>query len=527
MATGLAAVVALVVPPLVGWPGVVRLPAILFPAFVIAVLVVRPWRLRGPDAHAWQTWEPSTRVVWFSALIVGAVLFWCVLTRFRSGEINAVDFTVYFDRPAFQTLHGRPMFVETSDVPAFSQASAFGIHAYWAMLPLSLLYALAATPLWLLALSVVAVVAGAAHVLRIMRRLGAGGVLASATALAFALNDNTARTLNYGFHPEVLYAWFIPWLIDAGLRGDRKSFLAAALACVMVKEDACMPLFAASVALALNRFDKMTWADRAVFLLAPSAIALGNLGVYYRYVMPALNAGGGPTYAAYWANYGATPLLALLGMLTHPGRVLAGALTSGFRRVIVPHLFLPVIGWRWALGIVPIVALYGASANENVRAFGVYYPIVLVPFLVLGASTGALTGARRVTADIGRARIAASVAILLGALVAGSTNASYSLRPWRSETGAVSDALARLAGERAVLVQSGLYPHAGYDQRIQLLTPAALRHPGNAGIAVLLAPKLSAYPFRSADLDALHGLPPIRQMPEGLVAVRIPGTPGR
>jgi hypothetical protein len=40
------------------------------------------------------------------------------------------------------------------------------------------------------------IVAGAAYVLRIMQRLGAGGALAGATALAFVLNDNTARTLN-------------------------------------------------------------------------------------------------------------------------------------------------------------------------------------------------------------------------------------------------------------------------------------------------------------------------------------------
>jgi hypothetical protein len=36
--------------------------------------------------------------------------------------------------------------------------------------------------------------------------------------------------------------------------------------------------------------------------------------------------------------------------------------------MMAQHLFLPLIGWRWALGIVPIVALYGASANEQVGA---------------------------------------------------------------------------------------------------------------------------------------------------------------
>jgi hypothetical protein len=36
------------------------------------------------------------------------LLSWIVLTRFQSGEINGVDFTVYFDRPCFQTLQGPP-----------------------------------------------------------------------------------------------------------------------------------------------------------------------------------------------------------------------------------------------------------------------------------------------------------------------------------------------------------------------------------------------------------------------------------
>ncbi len=161
--------------------------------------------------------------MWTAALIVGLLLCWIVLTRFQSGEINAVDFTVYFDRPCFQTVHGRPLFIETTDDPRFGNRSEFTDHAFWAMLPLCSLYAIYPSPFWLLGVSVLAIVLGAVYVVRIIQRVGGGGVLACATALAFALNDNTARTLNYGFHPEVLYAWFIPWMIDAGLRGGSRA----------------------------------------------------------------------------------------------------------------------------------------------------------------------------------------------------------------------------------------------------------------------------------------------------------------
>jgi len=524
---GLAVVAVLVGAPLVGWPLVVRLPAVLVPALLLALLVLRPWRWSESVWHALEAWAPTSRVIWSGAGALVLLLFWLVLTRFQSGEINAVDFTVYFDRPCFQTLQGRPLFVETADTSSFSYRSGFSHHAFWAILPLCALYALAASPLWLLAVSVIAVVAGAVHVLRILQYLGAGGVLAAVSALAFVLNDNTARALNYGFHPEVLYAWFIPWLLDAGLRGNRHSFVVAVLACLSVKEDACMPLFAAAVALGLNRGRSMNQVDRVVFLVAPVAVGLANLGIYSGYILPALTGDDRLIYADFWANYGPTPMTALVGMMRHPWRVLGQTLTSRFiRTVALPHLtFLPVIGWRWTLGIVPIVVIYSASADRQLRAFGVYYSSVLVPFLVIGASMGALTLARRVIPEVRWAPLAAAALILMGALLVGSGTRGYSLRPWKAEIAAVPDALQQLADERVVLVQSGLYPHAGYDTRIQLLTPDTLRSPRYAGAAVLIARTVGAFPFRIDELDGLSRLPPICAMPSGLLAVRRPEAP--
>lgn len=522
---GLLAIAVLAGAPLVGWPPVVRFPAVLVPALMLAMVVLRPWRWSASEWHALENWAPSARVVWTGALVVGLVLFWFVLTRFRSGEINGVDFTVYFDRPCFQTLQGRPLFVETADFRDFSQQSGLSHHAYWGMFPACALYALHATPLWLLTLSVIAVSAGAVHVVRAMQYLGAGGALATVTALAFVFNDNTARTLNYGFHPEVLYAWFIPWLLDAGLRGNRWQFVAATLASISVKEDAVLPLFAACLALGLNGFRKMNGVDRAVFLVLPVALALANLGIYYGVVVPALTTDGLPVYAYFWASYGPTPLQALVGMMSHPWRVLVESLRSGFFRIVIlPHLFLPVVGWRWTLGIVPIVALFSASDDPQLRVFGIYYSIPLVPFLVIGASMGALMLARRLVPDVGRAALLAATAVLLGAVLVGSGNRGYSLRPWKPQIAAVPEALSWLADERVVLVQSGLYPHAGYDERVQLLTPEALQNPSYAGAVVLLAQGIGAYPFQTGDLDSLHQLPSIRAMPGGLLAVRAPAA---
>jgi uncharacterized membrane protein len=507
--------------PLAGWPSRMPLPIVLAPALIAAAFVVSPWRWSRDEQQAVDDWQPSRRFVWTAAAIAAATVYWLVLTRFQSGEINGIDFTVYFDRPLFQTIHGKPLFVESAD-PIYAYRSSLGTHAFWSTLPLAIFYAIYPSPQWLLALSAACVVAGAVYVLRIMQRLGAGGVLSVATAAAFVLSDNTARTLNYGFHPEVLYAWFIPWLIDAGLARRRLSFTVAAAACISVKEDAFMPLFAAAVALAFLRGRQMSAGDRLTYLVLPTAAALVNVGVYYKYVVPMYTAGGQPTYAGIWANYGSAPLPALLAMATQPLRVLRDATTSGlFETVIAPHLFLPFIGWHWIVGAAPIMLLYGASGNDQLRAFGIYYAIVLLPFLTIGASIGALAIARRTipATSAFRARWAAAVLVVAGVFAVGS---GYNLRPWKTEISHVSDAMRLLDAEPVVLVQSGLYPHAGYESRVKLLSPETLRDPALAGAAVLLAASVDAYPFDTNALEALRQQPPIGRMPAGLVAVRRP-----
>jgi hypothetical protein len=160
-----------------------------------------------------------------------------------------------------------------------------------------------------------------------------------------------------------------------------------------------------------------------------------------------------------------------------------------------------------------------ASANPQLRAFGIYYAIVLVPFLALGASSGAATLARRFVPRR-RALLWAAAIVVHGALLVGSSRAGYSLRPWRPEITAVPEAVSLLGSERVLLVQSGLYPHAGYSPRVQLLTPHSVRDPVNIEAAILIAPEAGGYPFSREELHQLARLPVIRQLPAGLVAVR-------
>jgi uncharacterized membrane protein len=511
--------VLLVIGPLLGYPPVLRVHALVAAVALFAVFVCRQQVIQ---LAAHDPGGQSAATAAGAIAIASLALFWIVLTRFLSGEINAVDFTVYFDRPCFQTVNGRPWLVETAGLPEYSGRSSLYHHAYWMMLPICSLYAIHPTPFWLLAFSVTAVVAGAVHVYRIMDILGAGGTLAGSAALVFLLNEHTAGTLSYGFHPEVLYAWFIPWAIEAALRSSRRQFALAVICTALVKEGAILPLFSLSMAIGLQRFRQLSWPDRMLFLVAPVALAAVNLFVFLEIVAPLHSPDGRPATAGFWQGYGAGPIAAGGAMLSQPGRVLEAVAASPFwTRILPAFLFLPVLGWRWTVGVLPTIVIFSTSSFPQLRAFGLYYPMLVVPFLVIGAAAGAQAVVRRLSPCSGNLSLVAA-SLLLPAMFAGGFDRGYSLRPWRSEVLALPDALAKLSKERVVLVQSSLYPHAGYDPRIKLLTHHTLGDPRYRDAAIVVAEGMHSFPLDADEIARLGRLPPIDSMPPGLVAVRLP-----
>lgn len=505
--------------PIFGWFPVIRVPALLVPLLVWACVSLRSPARREAVLEACARWRPSPQTLGRSAVVAAGILGWIVLTRFLSGEINGVDFTVYFDRPCFQTAQGRWLFIETADDPRFSFQGQLVQHAYWGLPLLCAPYWILPSPYWLLALAVIAPVAGAVYLFRIASHIGATGVLAAATAIAFLANDNLARGLNYGFHPELLYAWFIPWMFEAGLRGRWKSYLVASVACILVKEDAVFALVA--VAAALTLVPRSSEARRPWLIVAPVLAGVANLVVYWFVFLPMFSAG--PVHLEYWSAYGSSPASVLNGLWREAGAVFSAAVTSPFwTTVLLPHLLLPLVGWRWTLGLVPVVLLYSASTSPAIRTFSVYYAVILLPFLAIGACAGAMRLARAWGTDRRRAEAVAAGLLVLGAVVVGSGNRGYTLRPWRAEVQAMPGIVQELASERRVLVQSGLYPHVGYDARFHLLTPATLADPASAGAAVLLAPALGAFPFTVPELLAHPDLQDRGKLHGGVLLGRVP-----
>src|SRR5687768_14134416 len=106
-AVGLLVLAVLVAAPLAGWPRVVRLPAVLVPGIALALLAVSPVQRAALTLERLHHWGPAARQLLAGACATGGLLLSIVLTRFYSGGINAVDFTVYFDRPCYQAVQGR------------------------------------------------------------------------------------------------------------------------------------------------------------------------------------------------------------------------------------------------------------------------------------------------------------------------------------------------------------------------------------------------------------------------------------
>jgi len=503
--------------PVFGWFPVVRVSIVMWAILLAGMCAARPWRWRSDQWSRVASWSPTAGSVTWGFLLLGIVLWWLVYSRFQAGGIDAVDFTVYFDRPLYQTSVGRPLWVESTDDPRFEHLTHLAVHGYWILPPLSLLYRIHPSPMWLLAVSAAAVTAGAFYVFRIVESLDSPA-LGVAAAIGFVFNSNTARALNYGFHPEILYAWFVPWAIQAGLRRRPLSFSLAILGCVMVKEDAIFPLMGVSVALALTSGRAMNPRRRLMYLITPPALALINLSLFYGWVVPKLAPESTVMYSYFWETSGATPYEALVGLLSHPGRLLTGALTSGFfTLVLASHWYLPLLGWRWIIGLLPLVLVYGASDNDQIRRFGIYYGVPLVPFLSIGAAAGA----RTITRWLPQRAVGTCLAGVLVIASALSYGLGYSLRPWKYELRAVPEALARLQDRHTVLVQGGLYPHAGYADRVQLLTEHALRGVENDQAVMLLATRGSAYPLKKEQWRCLIALPSVAAMPDRLLATEV------
>jgi len=484
LAAGSAALVSLFVataPWTIAGRPVSRLSAILVAAFLLLGLglVVPAWR-----AQAGRLLDAEIRIskgallagTCAAAALCGAALF----SRFAALELSAWDTTIFFDRPIAATLSG-------GTFPILATGRSYlGVHASYVLFAFLPFYAIAKTPFWLLASHVLAVAAGAAMGYRFFRRILGDDAAAALLGAAFLLNSFTARSVQYGFHPEGLYPVAL-FGVGYGLIAKRRPLLAAsAVLALSVKEDSMLLL--GGIGLAGAIFHKPR---RDGILLAAAAVAVFIAST--RIVMPAASGGPAdrPLYAVYWSSWGPTLPTAAAEMARHPIRLAGRLAGSGIPSLLESAAFLPIAGPEALLASLPALVPCAAADFEPLRRFGIYYSLPVLPFVFAAAAFGIA----RLAPHRRRRRLLAFLVLAVSSL----DGASYTFRwasPARRDLAAVLESL----GGQPAAIQGTLYPHAGYSAAWRPLETGLVR----PREAVVLAPATDAYPLTKAELASLE-----------------------
>ena len=442
LAVALPVLFALTAPWRVAGRDLDRLTPALAAAFTLCLLALVPAASRRAlsgllrDGIA----PVSRRWLGIAALAAAAFLARVVFARYRSLELSSWDTILFFHQPIAATVSGRPLFCD------YTGASYLGIHGSYVLFAFTPLYALAASPFWLLAAQAAALAAGAAACFLVARRILGDDLAAAFLAGALLLNGHTARAAQYGFHVEAFYplAIFLLWL---GLLARRPGLVAAGvLLAISVKEDSLLVLlgFAAVAALFHRRYRLAG---------AVAAAATASFLITSRLVVPHFAGGAAdrPWYASYWSSWGLSLPQAALGMLRHPFALARALAHSGIPHLLEPLLFLPLAGPEGLVAALPQLLPYGAADYRPLRDFAIYYSLPVLPFLFVGAAYG-LT---RLARTLPRRRIGALLVMAVCAL----DGAGYTIPRANPAGGDIGPALAAL-GPRPVRIQDTLYPHA-------------------------------------------------------------------
>ncbi|HEY3053222.1 MAG TPA: DUF2079 domain-containing protein [Thermoanaerobaculia bacterium] len=415
----------------------------------------------------------SRRTLAVASVIVFAFVLRVTTAKYFALEVNAWDFSLSFDRPIERTLHGELLW--SDDL----RRSTLGVHGNWLLLAFVPLYAVVASPWWLIVAQSAAIAAAVLALFHFVRSSGADDFIAAAIALAFLLNRYTAHATQFVFTIDIAYPVALFVLFYAFVRRRTTLFTIALLITISIKEDAIVPLTGfVLVALAYRR-----WWTAAVTMGA----AVTAFVTDYFFVLPGLTQWSGAAYALNWASYGKDPLAAAMGMLRSPLRVIARVL-SGSIGLFASLDFVPVAGWPWILAALPPLIILGGADADNVHFFTLHYALPVLPALFASVPFAVARFEGR------RARRGVAFVVLATCALAGST---YELPRPRAERVWIARLIAATTGP--VYVQGALVPHAGYETRVR-----ALHHdvvpPRDS--SYLLCMTCNPYPFSRDDIAA-------------------------
>jgi hypothetical protein len=479
---------------------------VLAAALPVAFLLTGPWRIGGVEVR-WLTWplggsvllalsaalvDPvgrraamhrilesdvtiARRWVWLAGLATGLVLARLTFAEFAALRVNAWDFSLFFDQPLQRTVHGEFLY------SPFVGGCVLGVHRFWVLLLLVPLYALAASPCWLVAVQALAIAGAAVAAFFLFRKMAGDDVVAAAVAAGFVLNDYTARAVAYVFHPEILYPLALFILLWAYVERRPLAFAVAALGALSIKEDAVLVVGAFAVVAALVH-RRPRWG--VPLAIAAVAAFLVDTAVSLPHFARAV--AQGRWHAWYWQAFGATPLAAAWGMAEHPLRLLGAVTRSGAIPLLASLAFVPVIGWEWGVAAVPALLVYGSADHAQLAGLRLYYSMPVLALLFAAVPPGLLrlsrAGVSRAATPVLRTRL--RVAALAVLLVCAFDGGGYALPAARPERGAFSSLLSLVPAGTATVVQGALLPHAGYGGDLRVLD-GGFRPSGREAVVLL------------------------------------------
>ena len=337
----------------------------------------------------------------------------------RVAEFDHAPMLGLFSQSCWTQLRGHP-FSNTQESIDGTLGSHFAIHFSPALFVLTPFYALFPKPAVLVVAQALALALAAIPLYHLLRPRVARG-----PAALFAASLLAVPIFAWGACRDFHDSSFLPapllaavWALE---RGRWRWFAAFALLALCVREDAGLVLAALGVwALVRGLGPRVAIPVAVAGLLWSAAIT--------RLVMPAFWSPGmimDPRrfFVAMFGQWGATPLEAVRGILTHPAAVVR-ALTGRdavhyLYLVFQPLLLLPPFGDWAALVALPGLGVNLLSRYAFMRAADLPYTMIPVTFLALAAVQCAVrVAARAPEARRGAAQLALALIVLSGTLPA-------------------------------------------------------------------------------------------------------------
>lgn len=261
----------------------------------------------------------------------------------------------------------------------------FADHSSYILILIAPIYALAPNAGTLIVLTVIALGLSAPLAFVVARHAGAGPFLSSVTAVLVLLSPAVQWQIHAAFHPEV---FVIPLCLAAValVQRDRSGWaIAAVVLSLTVKED--VGLLVVPLGLAVS-FIMGKRRIGFLFALLGTAAFLVNFLV----ILPAWSPTGELLYSARYGHLGDSFAGILWGIVASPD-VWWETITSwnrvGYVAGLVLAMPLSLLGWRWLLAGLPVLAANVLSLHWYQYRIQSHYTAYLIVIVVLAAAYGA------------------------------------------------------------------------------------------------------------------------------------------